>query len=194
MSVGSAFQFAVRVSAPGFWACVRLRVFRCVCSFRLAAAARLRWLWACVRSVSWRVFALVSLFFGCVCFCGVLGCVFLVFLNFLFVFLIFCWYDLLPRCSGCDALLAPTLWLSLRWGLRVFAAPVLCVLSALALVGSACCCRRRGFFPPFPFFSRCGCAVLSWWLVLGIDERGPGSGMRDAWGAGRSLTRRVCGR
>ena len=86
MSVGSAFQFAVRVSAPGFWACVRLRVFRCVCSFRLAAAARLRWLWACVRSVSWRVFALVSLFFGCVCFCGVLGCVFLVFLNFLFGF------------------------------------------------------------------------------------------------------------
>ena len=44
------------------------------------------------------------------------------------------------------------------------------------------------------FFSRCGCAVLSWWLVSGIDERGPGSGMRDAWGAGRSPTRRVCGR
>ena len=183
-SVGSAFTFAVRVFAPGFsFGGCSPAGFRFVCPFRLAVVVRLGWFGACVRSFSWRVFAVGWLLGFCVR-CGWL------FLVFLFVF--FCWYDMLPHFLGCSALLAPALWLSLRWGLRVFAPPVLCVLPAWSLVGSACCCRRRGSFRRFLCFPALALAGLSFWLVLScIDVRGPGSGMRDAWGAGRSPTRRV---
>ena len=146
--------------------------FRFVCPFRLAVVVRLGWFGACVRSFSLRVFAVGWLLGFCV------GCGWL-FLVFLFVF--FCWHDMLPHFLGCSALLAPALWLSLRWGLRVFAPPVLCVLPAWSLVGSACCCRRRGSFRRFLCFPALALAGLSFWLVLNcIDVRGPGSGMRDA--------------
>ena len=143
-SVGSAFTFAVRVFAPGFsFGVCSPAGFRFVCPFRLAVVVRL--------GGSGRVFAPFrggfSPWVGCLVFVWVVGCCFLV-----FPFVFFCWYDMLPRCSGCAALLAPALWLSLRWGLRVFAPPVLCVLPAWSLVGSACCCRRRGSFRRFLCF------------------------------------------
>ena len=171
-SVGSTFNYAVRVSAPGFLACVRLRVF--------GSRVRSGWRWSFAWGGSGRVFAPFrggcSPWVGCLVFVWVVGCCFLV-----FPFVLFCWYDMLPRCSGCAALLAPALWLSLRWGLRVFAPPVLCVLPAWSVVGSACCCRRRGSFRRFLLFTALAWAGLSFWLVLScIDVRGPGSGMRDA--------------
>ena len=149
-----ACGFSVRVSVP-FGGGRSLGVVRGVCSLLFVAGFRR---------------GLVAWF---LCGCGWL------FLVFLFVF--FCWYDMLPHFLGCSALLAPALWLSLRWGLRVFAPPVLCVLPAWSLVGSACCCRRRGSFRRFLCFPALALAGLSFWLVLScIDVRGPGSGMRDA--------------
>ena len=80
-SVGSAFNYAVRVSAPGFFGVCSPAGFRFVCPFRLAVVVRLGWFGACVRSFSWRVFAVgwllgfcvgCGLLFSCFSFCVLL--------------------------------------------------------------------------------------------------------------------------